>query len=70
MEGDVVSETDPKANKRLDPWLANQLRDALDARDADTIFALIGGYLEKQKLQMPAARLADWRARGLVEDGA
>ena len=70
MEGDVVPETDPEANNRLDPWLANQLRDALDARDADAIFALIGGYLEKQNLRMPAARLADWRARGLVEDGS
>ena len=63
-----MPETDPEAAKRLDPWLANQLRDALDARDADTIFALIGSYLEKQELRMPAARLADWRARGLVEE--
>ena len=65
-----MSETDSEADERLDPWLANQLRDALDARDADTIFALVGGYLDKQNLRMPATRLADWRARGLVEEGA
>ena len=62
--------SDPRSpeRRRLAPWLANELRDALDARDIDTIFALIGGYLEQNELRMPVHRLADWRARGLIED--
>ena len=62
-----MPETDPEATKRLDPWLANQLRDALDARDAHAVFVLLGDYLELQNLKMPADRLADWRGRGLLE---
>ena len=62
-------ETDPEATRPLDPWLADQMRDALNARDADTVFALIGDYLEYNGLRMPAHRLADFRARGLLEEG-
>ena len=63
-----MSDPSPTEQRRLAPWLANELRDALDARDADTIFALIGGYLEQNKLRMSSERLADWRQRGLIED--
>ena len=63
-----MSDPSPTTRKRLAPWLANELRDALDARDVDTLFALIGGYLEQNELRMPAKRLAEWRERSLIED--
>ena len=69
MEGDVVPETDHKVTKPLNPWLANQIRDALNARDVDTVFMLLGDYLEYHRLRVPASRLADYRARGLLEEG-
>ncbi len=59
--------SEPNRPTRLSPWLANELRTALDERDVATIFTLIGDYLELQDLRMPAAALADWRKRGLVE---
>ena len=62
-----MSETDPNDRKRLDPWLSNELRAALDERDVDAVFILIGDYLEYHKLRMPAERLADYRSRGLLE---
>ena len=52
---------------RLSPWLSHELHKSLDARDPETIFMIIGDYLEYQQLRMPSDRIADWRARGLFE---
>ena len=62
-----MPEPEPPSGKRLDPWLANELRRALDARDTHAVFVLLGDYLELQGLKMPSDRLADWRARDLLE---
>lgn len=52
---------------RLSPWLSRELHKALDDRDPETVFMIIGDYLKYQKLRMPADRIADWRQRGLFE---
>lgn len=56
-----------KERTRLSPWLSHELHKSLDARDPETIFMILGDYLEYQKLQMPADRIADWSQRGLFE---
>ena len=55
---------------RLSPWLSRELHKALDERDPETIFMILGDYLEYQKLHMPTDRIADWQAARSVRDRA